>query len=311
MTIAKLAVGALLLCVVPVLHAQDLDKPLLTRNGVSVTMRDVDAFMQRFPEDRKAGFLASPKRLNQMLISIVSDKELAKEAVALKLDQDPQVKGELAFVTNEVLARARSRAFEQTLTVPSMSVAAKEEYAAHKADYVIPADVEVQHVLISIAGRNDTDAKALAEKVRSEALAKPDGFDELVKTYSDDPSKTANNGRIAEAASPKMVPEFAHAASALKTVGEISPVVKTKYGYHVLRLVKTSPSRQIPFAEAKDKIEAQLKTNYVTEQRKAWLAKFDVDKAEVDPAIIDLLSNRYQTANLPSIEEAAKGKPSN
>ena len=311
MTIGKLAVGALLLWVVPALYAQDLDKPLLTQGGVSVTMRDVDAFMQRFPEDRKAGFLASPKRLNQMLIGIVSDKQLAKEAVDLKLDQDPQVKGELTFVTNEVLARARSRAFEQNLVVPSMSVAAKEEYAAHKADYVIPADVEVQHVLISIAGRNDADAKALADKVRSEALAKPDGFDELVKTYSDDPSKTANNGRVADAASAKMVSEFARAASALKTVGEISPVVKTKYGYHVLRLVKNTPGRQIPFAEAKDKIEAQLKANYIAEQRKAWLAKFDANRPDVDPAIIELLNNRYQSASLPSIEEAAKGKPSN
>ncbi|MBN8885872.1 MAG: peptidylprolyl isomerase [Rudaea sp.] len=308
----SVVIGGLMLCVsAGTAWAGDLDKSIVTQGGASVTMGDVDAFMQRIPEERRAGFFANPTRVNQMLISILRNKQLAREAADMKLDQAPEVKAEVNFLTDDVLARARVRSFDDSLNVPSMAAAAKEEYAAHKSEYVIPPDVEVQHVLISFNGRSEADAKALAEKVRSEALANPKAFDDLVEKYSDDPSKTSNKGHIPEAASDKMVAAFAEAAGKLKKPGEISPIVQTKYGLHVLRLVTSVPGKPIPYDEVKGKLEAKLKENYVNEQRKNWMAKFDSGAPKVDPQVMELLHNRYAPNGMPSIEDAVKGKPSN
>jgi peptidyl-prolyl cis-trans isomerase C len=195
--------------------------------------------------------------------------------------------------------------YEASIKVPSMDAVAKEQYLAHKADYVIPEVVDVQHVLIAEKNRTDADAKALAEKVRAEAIANPDSFSQLVEKYSDDPSKISNGGQIRGATSSKMVKEFAVGAQGLTKVGEISPLVKTTYGYHVLKLIRRTPSSQQDFAAVKDELVAKLKESYIAEQRKAFLAKLDQGAPSVSPQGMEALQQHYKLGSLPKIGEAA------
>lgn len=296
LAVATVTVGA---------YAAD-DVEILKQGDAVVTLADVEGFLGQMPQDRRYGFLDNPTRMQQMLISILRDKQLANQAVSMKLDQNPDVQARIAYARNQVLSRERISAYEASLKIPSMEAAAKEQYLAHKADYAIPETVDVQHILVSEKGRTDADAKALAEKIRAEAVANPDGFDKLVEKYSDDPSKVNNNGQIREATSDRLVKEFSTAAKKLTTVGEISPVVKTQYGYHILKLVRKAPARQQDFAAVKDQLVAQLKENYVAEQRKAFLAKLDESTPNVNQQGMEALQQRYKLGSTPSISEAIK-----
>ena len=224
----------------------------------------------------------------------------------MKLDQEPEVQAEIAFVRNQILSSKRLSAYDASLKIPSMDAAAKEEYLVHKADYMTPEVVDVQHVLISEKDRTDAEAKALAEKVQAEAVANPDGFNQLVAKYSEDPSKGRNNGLVRDAIPGKVVKDFASAAKALKTVGEISPVIKTEYGYHVLKLINKVPATQQDFAAVKDQLTAKLKQNYIAEQRKAFLAKLDESAPSVNPKGMEALQQRYNLGATPSVSEAIK-----
>lgn len=297
-----------------VAHAAD-DVPIIKQGDAVVTMADVEGFLQQqVPEDKRQGFLGSPTRVNQMLIGILRDKQLAGEAIAMKLDQEPLVQEQIAYARNLILSAKRMRAFEASLKIPSMEDAAKEQYLAHKANYVVPKVVDVQHILITLTGRTDEEAKALAEKVRAEALANPSHFDDLVAKYSDDPSKGNNKGLIPDATSSKYVPEFVAAANRLNTVGEISSAVKTSYGYHVLRLARIVPAKPQDFAAVKEQLIAKLKQDYIAEQRTAFLNSLDKETASVDEEGIDTLRKRY---NLDAVEDlgeaikAAKATPKN
>jgi peptidyl-prolyl cis-trans isomerase C len=307
--------GAMLICSLyaPSLFAADAGAgaaiPIASQGGVTVTLDDITAFMQRVPEERRAGFLDSPTRINQMIINILRNKQLAKQAVELKIDQEPEVKAEIAYSADEILAVKRLNAFDKSLTIPPMDVMAKEEYQAHKKDYAVEQYVEVQHVLITTKNRSDAEAKALAEKVRAEAVANPTDFDALVDKYSEDDSKHVNTGHIRDAIGEGVAPEFGAAALSLKPASPISPVIKTKFGYHVLKYVANNPSRQIPFADVKDKIVAKLKANYLSEQRKAFLAKLDAGTPEVNPDVLALIQKRFIPAGLITPEQAAKGTP--
>ena len=299
------------LCIVaPHAFAADADPEIMSQGGASVTLSDVDAFLERMPENRRGGFLASPTRVEQMLISILRNKQLAKQAVDMKLDQQPALKQLIKQKTEEMLAEARVAEFQKALVVPSMEAAAKEEYAAHKADYVIPAQIEVQHVLISNKTRSDADAKALAEKVQAEAKLNPGGFDDLVQKYSDDSTKGAQQGYVPNAIAPNVAVEFGNAARALKNANDISPVTKTSFGYHILRLIKIHPERQVPFAEAKDKIVAKLQENFRDEQKKIWLSKLDSEKMNINPEMTEILRKRYvpSEATTPAEADKASGK---
>lgn len=301
--------AALSFCVMVSAHAGDTDTQIVSQGGSSVTLADVAAYMQHMPENRWAGFLDSPKRIDQMVIGILRNKQLAQQATEMKLDQDPEVKAEIAFATMEVLSRRRMAAFEKALVIPSMDTAAKEQYLVHQKDYAVPASVEVQHVLVAEHGRSDAEAKALADKVRSEAAANPASFDELVKKYSDDPSKDTNLGHIPDATSDKLAPEFAAAAGKLAKKDQVSAVVKTQFGYHVLKLVRIEPARQLEFAQVKDRIVAKLREAYIAEQRQAFMRKLDEGQPTVNPDVVKVLRDRFIPAGTVTPSEAAKAKP--
>lgn len=286
-------------------QAADADVQIVEQGGIKVTLADIAAYLQHMPEDRWPGFLDSPKRVDQMIIAILRNKQLAQQAIDMKLDQDPDVKAEIAFSTMEVLSRRRMAAFDKLLVVPSMDVAAKEQYQAHQSDFTEPAKVEVQHILVASKDRSETEAKALAEKIRAEAIASPVQFDALVKKYSDDTSKDSNNGHIEEATSGKVVKEFAQAAGKLTKPGEISPVVRTQFGYHVLKLVRIEPAKQLPFAEVKDKIVAKLKQSYIAEQKQAFMRKLDEAQPAANPELTKVLHDRFVPAGIVSPTEAA------
>ncbi len=302
----RVILGVCAAFVLSVASASDADVQIVNQGGVSVTMADVAAYLQHMPEDRWAGFLSASKRVDQMIIGILRSKQLAKQAVELKIDQDPDVKAEIAFTTMEVLSRRRVTAFEKSVVIPSMDVAAKEQYQVHQSDYAVPAMVEVQHVLIATKSRSETEAKALAEKVQAEALANPSHFDALVKQYSDDPSKDTNNGHIEGATSDKVVPEFAQAARKLTQKDQISPVVRTSFGYHVLKFVRSEPAKQRTFAEVKNQIVDKLKQNYVAEQRQAFMRKLDEAQPTVNPELAKLLQDRFVPAGTVMPAEAVK-----
>ncbi|MEP6938870.1 MAG: peptidylprolyl isomerase [Rudaea sp.] len=290
-------------------HALDAQTELASQGGVSLTLGDLDAFMQHIPEAQRPGFLESPARVNQMVIGILRNKQFAAQAVAHKLDADPDVKAQIAYATMEVLAEARLREFKQGLKIPSLAVAAKEQYQAHKKDYVVKENIEVQHILVSLRGRTDADAKALAEKVRQEAVAHPDTFDSLVDKYSEDSSKGTNNGHVLSATADGVDSNFAAAAKALKAPGEISAVVGTAFGYHVLKLTSRTPGRQVEFAEVKDRVEDDLKQTYIDEQRKHLIQSLDEGAPTVNPQLGEILRQRFVPAGVVSPTEAIKKTP--
>ncbi len=104
-----------------------------------------------------------------------------------------------------------------------------------------PSEISARHLLVSYKGglraspgigRSKAEAKARAEEAQKRAAAGED-FVALVKQYSDEPGAAERGGDLGKFDRGSMVPAFANAAFALK-VGEVSAVVETQFGYHVI-----------------------------------------------------------------------------
>jgi hypothetical protein len=104
-----------------------------------------------------------------------------------------------------------------------------------------PTEISARHLLVAYKGglraspgigRSKLEAHARAEEAQKRAVAGED-FVALVKQYSDEPGAAERGGDLGKFDRQSMVPAFANAAFALK-VGEVSPVVETQFGFHVI-----------------------------------------------------------------------------
>jgi len=100
-------------------------------------------------------------------------------------------------------------------------------------------------------------AKAKAQKIYKEAKKNPDKFVELAKQNSEDPSSAAKGGDLGFFSKEEMVPEFSEAAFSTKP-GELSDVVKTEFGYHIIKVVDRKQEGITPLDEIKPHIERYL-----------------------------------------------------
>lgn len=136
---------------------------------------------------------------------------------------------------------------------------AKKYYESNKARYQQPESRRASHILVQAGSdeKSKAAAKAKAEKVLQEVKAKPGRFAELAKQYSDDPGSAAKGGDLGNFTREMMVKPFADAAFQMK-VGEISGLVESQFGYHIIRLDNVTGGAQIGFDAAKAEIVREL-----------------------------------------------------
>ncbi|MBN3584041.1 peptidylprolyl isomerase [Algoriphagus aestuarii] len=107
-----------------------------------------------------------------------------------------------------------------------------------------PGQVKVSHILVRINEEDSTSEDLARRKVAdiyTEIQKENTVWEEIVKNYSEDPSSSQNGGMLPYFSVGSMIPEFEMAAFSLTEIGEVSPPVRTKYGYHILRLEEKKP----------------------------------------------------------------------
>ena len=144
----------------------------------------------------------------------------------------------------------------QTITIPDAEISAF--YQQNIAQYQTPGQVRASHILLKTEGKDEKAVQAKAEEVLKLAKAPGADFAELAKKYSEDESNNANGGDLDYFGRGRMVAEFENAAFAMKN-GEISDLVKTSFGFHIIKMVDNKPETTRPLAEVKPEIEEQLK----------------------------------------------------
>ena len=213
---------------------------------------------------------------------------------------------------------------------------ARQYYDAHLAEFATPEQRQASHILLTVAATapqaEQDKVKAKAEQLLKEVRLHPEMFAELAKKNSQDPGSAANGGDLGVFGHGMMVKPFDDAVFALKT-GEISALVKSDFGFHIIKLTAIKSSQTTPFSMASltvmDKLRQQKASdafaeladkfsNTVYEQsdtlqpaatlagvkveQSAWLAKGmpadDVWTAKMQQALFseDVIKNHRNTA---------------
>lgn len=304
-----LAVGLLASLSAGAADTGDADTLVVSQGTARVTLADVDAYVKRIPADDRAGFMAKPERIETMLRNMLLDKQLAAEARELGLEKDPVVQRQIALAVDNALSRARGEKLSSSLKVPDFTEQAREDYQANKKNYTIPKRYDVKHILFSTKSRTADEAEALAKETAAKLAADPSQFDALVESLSDDESKKDNHGLIENAASSSFVPPFAEAAAKLQKVGEISPLVRTQFGFHLLKLVKTEPEQLMPYDKVRESIVTRLQTEWKEAQIRGHLDALRNQPMDPQPEVLAALRTRFGELKRPADDVPASTQP--
>ena len=172
-------------------------------------------------------------------------------------------------------------------TVEVNDAEAKASYEENKADFNTPEQVRASHILIkpdpSIVDVNEAKAKAKAkaEKLLKQVKAGGD-FAALARENSDDPGSKAMGGDLGFFEKGTMVKEFGDAAFAMK-VGQISNVVETQFGYHIIKVTDRKEAGITPFDKAKADIVKALENKKKSEIFRQLIEKIKTEAKIVYP----------------------------
>jgi peptidyl-prolyl cis-trans isomerase C len=146
-------------------------------------------------------------------------------------------------------------------------------YDENSDRFKTPEGMEVRHILIAVAA-DDDEAKgreklAKAEDIRRRLVEKKEDFATIATAESDCPSK-AKGGNIGVVTRGRTVKPFEDAVYTQK-VGEIGPIVKTQFGYHIIQVMKHQKAGTVSLAEAKPSISDHLVSKQKDEMLKAYI----------------------------------------
>jgi peptidyl-prolyl cis-trans isomerase D len=168
----------------------------------------------------------------------------------------------------------------------------KTQYQQNIQQYQVPNRVHVEHILLMTVGKPDAvveETKKKAQDILNQAK-KGTNFEELAKKYSEDPSTKDKGGDLGWLVQGQTVAEFEKAAFTLPK-GSISDLVKTQYGFHILKIIDKESAHTKPLEEVKDSIRVNLAQN-------------GAEKAASD--IAEKLSLAIRQSNRVSLDDLAK-----
>jgi peptidyl-prolyl cis-trans isomerase D len=173
------------------------------------------------------------------------------------------------------------------IVVPAADIEAA--YNSNSQQYETPEQVRASHILLKTEGKDDATVKAKAEELLKKAKAGAD-FAELAKANSEDEASAKNGGDLDYFGRGRMVPEFDQVAFALQP-GQISDVVKTQYGYHIIKTTDRKAATTRPLAEVRQQLSDQL--SYERAQAQATDLAAALEKEIKKPADLDKAAKEH------------------
>jgi len=174
----------------------------------------------------------------------------------------------------------------------------EDVYKQNIQDYAVPNRVHVEHILLMTVGKTDAEVaeiKKKAEDILAQAKKKGANFEDLAKKYSEDPGSKAKGGDLGWIVQGQTVPEFEKAAFSLNK-GEMSGLIKTQYGFHIIRVLDKETAHTKTFDEVKDTIRPTYLLNKVDKVASDTADKISSDIRQSNKVTLDDLAQRYHLA---------------
>lgn len=225
------------------------------------TTEDFQREVERMPPRSRAQ-LSTPERRRQFVDNYVLNDLLAGEGAAKGYDRDPEITRQVDDMRRRLVVQRLIRDLQEP---PELTDADIKAYYDQNRRLFSGTQIRVSHILV----KDEETAKRLREELRQD----PAKFEELAKANSTDTATAARGGDLGFFGQGRMVPAFEQAAFALENPGDVSDVVKSPFGFHIIKLTERKEGGDKPFDEVKDRIRVTLMNQRRQEQTEKRFAE--------------------------------------
>ena len=269
-----------------------------TLRGVVVTPAEVNAEIGRRYDKAKISYIAFAA--NKFIDEVKpTDEDLRKQYDLSKTNYPvPEKRSFQVLVVDQAKIAA-------TMTISDADL--HKAYSESMDNFRIPERIHVRHILISTTGKSDSEKKTLKSKADDilKQLKNGASFEELAKKDSDDKGSGEKGGDLDWIVKGQMqVPEFENAAFALKPM-ELSPVVTSSLGYHIIQVLAKDPARVKPFDEVKASLADEMKKENLADKVQATADQVRA-ALEKSPGSADQVAKQFGAELIP-VNDAAAG----
>jgi len=225
----------------------DNSKVLATIDDEKITINEFNKELDKIPINMKM-MVATQSGKKNYLEKIIMKKLLLREASKENIEKDSEFQERLKEIKEQLIIESL---LKKKINVDAQISEAdlKQYYEKNKETFKRDREINTRHILLN----TEDEARQIKEKI-----LKGEDFAELARRYSIDPSAKTNGGEIGYHPKGTLLPEYEAAAFKLKKVGQVSDIVKTKFGYHIIKLEGIRPPSYVPFEEVKDFIKQKI-----------------------------------------------------
>ncbi len=222
-------------------------------------------------ESQKAGIKIKDQTIDEQLAAIKkrfpSEAEFKTALSKMNLTED-EVKAQIAR------GLAIRELIEQQITSKIVITDAETRayYDGNPQMFKQPEQVKASHILVKVdAGAAEAQKAEARKKIENVQQKLKDGgdFAELAKEYSEGPSK-AKGGDLGYFRRGQMVGPFENAAYAMKT-NEVSDIVETRFGYHIIKVYGKKPEQTLAYADVKGKLSQRMQQEKVEKEANQYI----------------------------------------
>ena len=224
---------------------KDTTPVLATVNGTAITQKQFEGELKNLPPQLQP-MAQSPEGRKELLESMIIREIVYQDAQKQGIERTPEYTERLDEVKKKLLVEMDLKKKLDT-EIKLSDDDLKKVYEQYREKFKTGEQIRASHILV----KDEKTAQDVAAQLKKGAA-----FADLAKKYSTD-STAAKGGDLGWFDKGKMVPEFDKAAFALKD-GEVSGIVKTNFGFHIIKVIGKRPAGYAPFEEVKDQIKAAI-----------------------------------------------------
>jgi peptidyl-prolyl cis-trans isomerase C len=241
----------------------------------TLSAEDLVVELQRLPQRSRAQMDAEARK--RFVENYVLNDLLYREGLREGLGNDADIERQVTDLRRRLVVQRVVRKLQDLAPVTDEQVQA---YYDANGDRYSTTTIKARHILV----KDEAKAKELQEQLKKS----PEQFADLAKANSVDTASARKGGDLGFFGRGRMVPEFEAVAFTLKTPGEISEVVKTPYGYHIIQLEERRDGEQKPLEQVKEQIRATLRNEAMQSKTKEYYdqlkqkANLQIDEAALE-----------------------------